>query len=174
GNATGGYIERGAETFVIRSLGLFQELSDIEKVRVAVHEGVPVTVKDVAAVRVGYAPRQGVVSRGHDEDAVEGIVLMRRGENPSVVLAALRERVRDVNERILPRGIRISPFYDRTDLVHTTLTTVFKNLAEGATLVVLVLFVFMLSVRASLIVAAVIPLSLLASFLYLHARGMSA
>jgi heavy metal efflux system protein len=183
-NATGGYIERGAEMFVIRSLGIFHELSDIEQVRVAVHDGVPVMVKDVAAVRVGFAPRQGVVSRSsylpnaagprHHDDTIEGIVLMRRGENPSVVLAALRERVQGLNARILPQGVHVVPFYDRTDLVNTTLATVFHNLAEGAVLVILVLFVFMLSLRASLIVAAVIPLSLLGSFLYLHWRGMSA
>jgi cobalt-zinc-cadmium resistance protein CzcA len=173
-NATGGYLERGSEMFVIRSLGLFRNMADIEQVRVAVHDGVPVLVKDVGAVRVGYAPRQGIVTRNTNEDAVEGIVLMRRGENPSVVLAALRDRVLDLNERVLPKGIRIDPFYDRTDLVNTTLTTVFRNLFEGAALVVLVLFVFMLSVRASLIVATVIPLSLFGSFLYLHARGMSA
>ncbi|PYQ10362.1 MAG: CusA/CzcA family heavy metal efflux RND transporter [Acidobacteria bacterium] len=173
-NATGGYVEKGAEMFVIRSLGVFEQIPDIEQVRVGVHEGVPVTVKDVASVRVGYAPRQGAVTRDAEEDAVEGIVLMRRGENPSVVLAALRERVSDLNRRILPAGIAVSPFYDRTDLVNTTLKTVFRNLAEGATLVVIVLFLFMLSLRASLIVAAVIPLSLLGSFLYLHARGMSA
>ncbi|HEU4400632.1 MAG TPA: CusA/CzcA family heavy metal efflux RND transporter, partial [Candidatus Polarisedimenticolia bacterium] len=173
-NASGGYHERGSEMFVIRSLGLFRDLKDIEQVRVGFHGGVPVAVRDVAAVRVGYAPRQGIVTRNSDEDAVEGIVLMRRGENPSVVLQALRERIADLNDRVLPPGIRISPFYDRTDLVDNTLRTVFHNLAEGAFLVVLVLFLFMLSLRASLIVAAVIPLSLLASFLYLHLRGMSA
>src|SRR5712692_5045651 len=173
-NATGGYLERGSEMFVIRSLGIFEALSDIEQVRVAVHDGVPVTVKDLARVAVGYAPRQGAVSRDADEDVVEGIVLMRRGENPSAVLGRLRERVNELNARALPGGVRIDPFYDRTDLVDTTLHTVFRNLAEGAALVVLVLFVFMLSLRASLIVAAVIPLSLLGSFLYLHSRGMSA
>jgi cobalt-zinc-cadmium resistance protein CzcA len=173
-NATGGYVERGAETFVIRSLGIFRNLTDIESVRIAHHDGVPVTVRDVARVSVGYAPRQGVVTRNTNEDAVEGIVLMRRGENPSVVLAALRERVDALNTHILPKGVHLSPFYDRTDLVGTTLATVFHNIAEGAGLVVLVLFAFMLSVRAALIVAAVIPLSLGASFLYLHWRGMSA
>src|SRR5262245_56741296 len=173
-NATGGYVERGAEMFVIRSLGIFRDLADVEQVRVAVHKGVPVTVKDVATVSVGYAPRQGIVSRNHDEDAIEGIVLMRRGENPSVVLAALRNRIAELDARALANGVAIRPFYDRTDLVDTTLHTVFHNLAEGALLVIGVLFLFLLSLRASLIVAAVIPLSLLASFLYLHARGMSA
>ena len=173
-NASGGYVERGAEMFVIRSLGIFQDLSDIEKVRVAVRGGVPVTIKDVAAVRVAYAPRQGVVSRNEDEDTVEGIVLMRRGENPSVVLSALRARIRDLDARVLPKDVRVDPFYDRTLLVNTTLKTVFRNLAEGAFLVTAVLLVFLRSLRAALIVAVVIPLALLASFFYLHARGMSA
>jgi heavy metal efflux system protein len=173
-NASGGYLERGSEMFVIRSLGIFKDLSDIEQVRVGFHQGVPVMVKDVANVRVGYAPRQGVVTRNDNEDAVEGIVLMRRGQNPTVVLVGLRERVKDLNDRILPKGVAIDPFYDRTDLVNTTLHTVFHNLMEGALLVILVLLLFMLSIRASLIVAVVIPLSLLASFFYLYARGMSA
>jgi cobalt-zinc-cadmium resistance protein CzcA len=173
-NASGGYIERGAEAFVIRSIGILQQPADLEQVRVAIHEGVPVLLKDVAAVGVGYAPRQGIVTRNADEDAVEGIVLMRRGENPSLVLAALRNRIQDLNKRALPDGVAIRAFYDRTELVDTTLKTVFRNLLEGAALVVLVLFLFMLSLRASLIVASVIPLSLLASFFYLHSRGMSA
>jgi cobalt-zinc-cadmium resistance protein CzcA len=173
-NATGGYVERGSEMFVIRSLGIFKGIEDLEHVRVGFHEGVPVTVRDVALVSEGFQPRQGIVTREHNEDAVEGIVLMRRGENPSVVLDALRERINELNLRGLPDGIKISPFYDRTDLVNTTIKTVFKNLAEGAALVILVLLSFMLSLRASLIVAAVIPLSLAASFVYLHTRGMSA
>ncbi|HSU39029.1 MAG TPA: CusA/CzcA family heavy metal efflux RND transporter, partial [Polyangiaceae bacterium] len=173
-NATGGYVERGAEMFVIRSLGIFNGLDDVKRVRVGFHDGVPVTVKDVAQVNDGYQPRQGIVTRGPDEDAVEGIVLMRRGQNPSVVLGGLRDKIQELNTRILPGGITVSPFYDRTDLVHTTLETVFHNLLEGALLVVLVLFAFMLSIRASLIVAAAIPLSLAASFAYLYARGMSA
>ena len=173
-NATGGYVERGSEMFVIRSLGIFQTLADIEAVRVGVHQGVPVTVKDVASVHVAYAPRQGVVTRNGDEDAVEGIVLMRRGENPSTVLAGLREKIDRLEHGALPAGVHLNAFYDRTDLVATTLKTVFKNLAEGAFLVVVVLLLFMLSLRASLIVAAVIPLSLLFSFAYLYFRGMSA
>ncbi|HTM31852.1 MAG TPA: CusA/CzcA family heavy metal efflux RND transporter [Vicinamibacterales bacterium] len=173
-NASGGYVERGAEMFVIRSLGVFTNLSDIEQVRVAHHGGVPVMVKDVATVRVGYAPRQGIVSRGDDEDAVEGIVLMRRGQNPSVVLEALREGIAAINAGVLPQGVTLTPFYDRTELVNSTLNTVFHNLTEGAVLVVGVLFIFLMSLRASLIVAVIIPLSLLASFLYLYVRGMSA
>lgn len=173
-NASGGSIERGTELFVIRSLGTFKNLDDIGMVRVGFHASVPVKISDVAKVTVGYAPRQGVVTRGANQDTVEGIVLMRRGQNPSVVLDALRQRVDDLHAHSLPPGIRLSAFYDRTDLVDTTLETVFHNLAEGALLVSVVLFVFLLSVRASLVVTLVIPLSLAASFIYLHVRGMSA
>jgi heavy metal efflux system protein len=173
-NATGGYVQRGSEMFVIRSLGIFASLRDIESVRVGIHDGVPVTIKDVAKVSEGWSPRQGIVTRGRNEDAVEGIVLMRRGENPSVVLEALREKIGHINQHILPAGVKVHAFYDRTDLVDTTLHTVFKNLTEGAFLVCIVLFAFMLSARASLIVASAIPLSLAASFVYLRARGMSA
>src|SRR5262249_8433899 len=160
---------RGAQQFVIKSLGVLKTLDDLGKVRVAFHQGVPVRVKDVAGVSAGYAPRQGVVSRGANEDAVEGIVLMRRGENPAVVLAALRTQLEALNAHALPGGVHIEPFYDRTNLVKTTLHTVFHNLVEGAVLVTTVLLIFLLSIQASLIVALVIPLSLAASFLYLYA-----
>ena len=173
-NASGGTLERGAQVFVIRSLGTFQSVDDLAKVRVGFHAGVPVKLGDVATITVGYAPRQSVVTRGDNGDSVEGIVLMRRGENPSVVLAALRERIDELHQHALPDEIRIHPFYDRTELVDTTLDTVFHNLAEGAALVMIVLFVFLLSVRASLVVTIVIPLSLAASFIYLRSRGMSA
>jgi cobalt-zinc-cadmium resistance protein CzcA len=173
-NATGGYVQRGSEAFVIRSLGILGAVSDIGRVRVGIHHGVPVTIKNVAKVSDGWFPRQGIVTRGDNEDAVEGIVLMRRGQNPSVVLDALREKIDHVNGHVLPKDVKVHAFYDRTDLVRTTLHTVFHNLLEGATLVCVVLFAFMLSVRASLIVATAIPLSLAASFVYLRSRGMSA
>ncbi|MBI3786335.1 MAG: efflux RND transporter permease subunit, partial [Deltaproteobacteria bacterium] len=173
-NASGGVLERGAEQLVIRSQGLFRSLDDIASVHITTNEGTPVHVHDVASVRDGWSPRQGVVSRGMHFDAVEGIVLMRRGENPSMVLQRVRDAVRELNERILTDGVRVEPFYDRTELVNTTLRTVGKNLLEGAMLVVLVLFVFLLDLRAALIVAALIPLSLLSAFIYLKLRGMSA
>ena len=173
-NASGGTIERGTQVFVIRSVGTFTSLADIGTVRVGFHSGVPVKLSDVATVNIGYAPRQGVVTRGANQDAIEGIVLMRRGENPSVVLASLRTRLDELHAHSLPDGIHISAFYDRTELVDTTLDTVFHNLAEGAILVSVVLFLFLLSLRASLVVTIVIPLSLSAAFVYLRARGMSA
>lgn len=173
-NASGGVLEQGAQVFVIRSLGTFASAEDIGQVRVGYHDQVPVKLRDVATVTVGYAPRQGVVTRGSNQDAVQGIVLMRRGQNPSVVLAALRQRIDELRQRSLPEGVRIVPFYDRTELVNTTLETVFRNLTEGALLVIGVLLVFLLSLRAALIVALVIPLSLATAFIYLGSRGMSA
>jgi len=173
-NASGGVLERGAEQFVIRSEGLFQSLDDLRAVRVATNDGTPVFLRDVATVEEGWAPRQGVVSRGTGYDTVEGIVLMRRGENPSAVLDRLRAAVTQVSGRLADEGVTIDPFYDRTDLVGTTLHTVGHNLLEGGLLVTLVLFAFLLDLRAALIVAVLIPLSLLVSFIYLKLRGMSA
>ncbi len=173
-DASGGVLERGSEQYVIRSEGLFKSLDDIRNVRVATHEGTPVFLKDVAVVRDSWAPRQGVVSAEGSFDAIEGTVLMRRGENPSVVLAALRKQVEAIDKRLADDGAQIVPFYDRTELVDTTLETVGHNLLEGALLVTLVLFVFLLDLRASLIVAVLIPLSLATSFIYLKQRGMSA
>ena len=173
-NASGGVLERGAEQLVIRSQGLFRQLDDIAVVPIASRDGTPVLVRDVAAVSNGWAPRQGVVSRGTDFDAVQGIVLMRRNENPTVVLKQVRAAVNELNHQILPDGIHVVPFYDRTDLVHTTVKTVGRNLLEGAVLVTLVLFVFLLDMWAALIVGTLIPLSLLTAFIYLKLRGMSA
>ncbi len=188
-NASGGLVERGEQGFVIQSIGTFRSeapltckpdpksdngLANIGEVRVAFHNQVPVKIKDVASVVIGYAPRQGVVSRQSNSDTVQGIVLMRKGQNPSKVLEGIRDRVNEIQKHALPDGVRIHAFYDRTELVDTTLDTVFHNLAEGALLVTAVLFLFLLSIRASLVVALVIPLSLAASFIYLHARGMSA
>ncbi|HEY5955387.1 MAG TPA: CusA/CzcA family heavy metal efflux RND transporter, partial [Polyangiaceae bacterium] len=173
-NASGGFVERGSEGFVIRSLGTFKSMDDVAASRVAEFKGVPVRMRDIAGVTEGHAPRQSFVSRDGDDDVVEGIVLMRKGENPSMVLDALRSRLDELRHRGLPTGVTLEPFYDRSELVNTTLHTVFHNLLEGALLVILVLFAFTLSLRASLIVATVIPLSLAASFAYLRARGMSA
>jgi cobalt-zinc-cadmium resistance protein CzcA len=176
-NASGGVLERGSEQFVIRSTGLFASLDDVLQTRVATRDGTAIRVRDVAEVREGWAPRQGVVSRGTAYDTVEGIVLMRRGQNPSVVLASLREAIDGLNVSLPSRAgteMKISPFYDRTELVDTTLKTVARNLLEGATLVCVVLLVFLLDWRAAAIVAVVIPLSLLSAFLYLRIRGMSA
>lgn len=173
-NASGGVLERGSEQFVIRSEGLFKSLDDIRNVGIAEHDGTPLFVRDVATVTESWAPRQGVVGEGQNPDAVEGIVLMRRGENPSVVLDRLKDQLAVTNERLAEDGAEVTPFYDRRELVDATLETVAHNLVEGAVLVLLVLFVFLLDLRAALIVCTLIPLSLAVAFIYLQQRGMSA
>ena len=173
-NASGGVLERGPEQIVIRSEGLFTSAEDIRQVAVATRAGTPIPLSEVASVQEGWTPRQGIVGRGGDPDVVEGIVLMRRGRNPSEVLAALHLEIDRLHAQALPEGVRLDTFYDRSELVAATLATVARNLVEGAVLVVLVLFVFLLDLRAALIVAAVIPLSLLTAFVYMAARGMSA
>lgn len=173
-NASGGVLERGPEQIVIRSEGLFSGTEDLGNVAVATRAGTPILLSAIASVEEGWAPRQGVVSRGAVRDAVEGIVLMRRGENPSRVLAALHAEVDRLHTHGLPPDVHLDTFYDRGELVGATLETVARNLVEGAVLVVLVLLVFLLDLRAALIVAAVIPVSLLTAFIYLESRGMAA
>jgi cobalt-zinc-cadmium resistance protein CzcA len=173
-NAGGNYIEHGEEQYVVRGLGTLGDAGDIEDVVITAHDGIPIRVRDVARVTVGAAPRRGIVTRDHENEAVEGIVLMRRGENPSAVLDAVHAKIARLNDGILPPGVHVEPFYDRAKLVRRTLTTVTHNLVVGAFLVVLVVGVFLASLRAALVVALVIPLSLLGAFLYLKLRGLSA
>ncbi|EYF08340.1 efflux RND transporter permease subunit [Chondromyces apiculatus] len=173
-NASGGIVERGSEQLIIRSEGIFRDVPDIGNVSVATRDGTPILLKDIASVQNGWMPRQGIVGRAEDQDAVEGIVLMRLGENPSEVLERVRGKITEINTQVLPKGTEIWTFYDRTELVSSTLKTVGRNLAEGALLVTFVLFVFLLDLRAALIVASIIPLSLFTAFIYLRSRGMAA
>lgn len=173
-NAGGSYTERGAQQFLIRGLGLLRSVDDIGNVVISAKNGAPVLVKHVATVSVSAIPRQGIVGQDGDDDIVSGIVLMRKGENPSDVLGRVRERVNQLNSRLLPPGVKIAPYYDRDWLISTTLSTVFHNLAEGAILVTCVLFLFLGNLRAALIVALMIPASLLATFLGLTWRGIPA
>jgi cobalt-zinc-cadmium resistance protein CzcA len=173
-NAGGSYIESGEQQYIVRGIGLLRSVDDIGQVVVAQHAGVPVVVGDIGEVRAGAVPRQGITGQDADDEAVTGVVLMRKGENPSEVLAALKQRVRTLNASMLPPGVQIVPFYDRTWLIGTTLHTVFTNLLEGAALVTVVLYLFLGSLRASAIVALMIPLSLLATFIGLTIRGIPA
>src|SRR5215471_9808052 len=173
-NAGGGYIEQGGQQYIIRGVGLLKSPSDIASVVVAERNGVPILIRDIAEVNTGAVPRQGLVGMDQKDDVVTGIVLMRKGENPSLVLEGVKERVKELNERILPKGVTLVPYYDRTWLIQTTLRTVFKNLLEGAALVTLVLFLFLGHFRPAAIVAIVIPLSLLATFIGLTIRGIPA
>ncbi len=173
-NAGGSYVEQGRQQFLIRGVGLFRNSADIGDVVVTQHNGTPVMVKHIAEVSVGAVPRQGLVGQDGADDVVTGVVLMRQGENPSRVLEAVKQKIDHLNRAVLPKGVQIVPFYDRTWLIDRTLRTVFTNLAEGAALVTLVLLLFLGNLRAAAIVALVIPLSLLATFLGLTWRGIPA
>ena len=173
-NAGGSYLERGEQQFLIRGIGLLRSSDDIGNIVVAERNSTPLLVQHIAHVSVSAVPRQGIVGQDDDDEVVSGIVLMRKGENPSEVLTALKERVNILNTSILPKDVQIIPFYDRTWLISTTLTTVFKNLLEGALLVTVVLYLFLGHWRAAGIVAVMIPLSLLATFIGLRLRGIPA
>src|SRR6266404_4700222 len=173
-NAGGGYIEQGEQQFLIRGIGLLRDSDDIGNIVVVERNGTPVLIKDLAEVRINAMPRQGIVGQDDEDDIVTGIILMRKGENPSLVLKGVKEKVEALNKSVLPKGMQIVPFYDRTWLIHTTLKTVFKNLLEGALLVTGVLFIFLGNIRAAGIVALMIPLSLLATFIGLSWRGIPA
>ena len=173
-NAGGGAITQGHQQLLVRSLGSFRSSADIERVVIAENNGTPVLVRDVAQVRVGQFPPQGLVGQDGADDIVNGIVVMRKGDNPSKVLAGVRAKIDALNARGLPPGVRIVPYYDRSWLITKTLHTVFANLTEGALLVMFVLFLFLQNLRAAAIVAVVIPLSLLATFLGLTFVGIPA
>ncbi len=173
-NAGGSYMAQGAQQFTIRGIGLLKSADDIGRIVVASRNTTPILVRDVAQVTIGAVPRLGIVGQDNEDDVVTGIVIMRKGENPSVVLKAVKEKIEELNHHILPAGVKIVPFYDRTWLMSKTLSTVFKNLVEGALLVSLVLYLFLSNLRASLAVVVVIPLSLLATFLGLKILGVPA
>ncbi len=173
-NAGGSYLEQGDQQYLIRGIGLLRSADDIGNIILAQHGGTPLLVRDVASVDVSSVPRQGTVGMNDDNEIVTGIVLMRKGENPSEVLKAIKARVKDLNDTILPKGVSIVPYYDRTFLIDTTLHTVFKNLLEGAILVMIVLYLFLGNLRAAAIVASVIPLALLSTFIGLRFRGLPA
>jgi cobalt-zinc-cadmium resistance protein CzcA len=173
-NAGGSYVEQGRQQYLIRGIGLFQGPEDIANVVVAERSGTPVLVKDIARVEIGAVPRQGLAGEDDEDDVVTGVVLMRRGENPSEVLKRVRERIDSLNSTGLPPGVKVEPIYDRTWLIGKTLKTVFTNLLEGALLVAFVLWLFLGNVRAAAIVAVTIPLALLATFLGLTWIGIPA
>ena len=179
-NAGGAYIEHGAEMYVVRGLGLVRDLDDVREIAVATRSGTPIRIRDIAIVRNGPRLRLGQVGKtaaGRDEDdIVQGIVLLRKGENALAVLEKVREKVDEINRTGLPPGVKIVPHYDRTALIHRTLTTVRRNMAEGIGLVLLVLVAFLgvRNTRSALVVAAVVPLSLLGAFLLLDLAGIPA
>lgn len=173
-NAGGGYVGIGSQEYVVRGLGVLRRPEELGDAVIAVEGNVPLHVRDVADLVEGATPRRGAVGRGRNDEVVEGIVLLRRGANPSQVLSDLRERITELNRDILPRDVHLETFYDRSWLVNATLHTVGRNLLEGGLLVLFVVYCFLKSVRAVLITAVVIPVSLLSAFLGLSCLGLPA
>ena len=173
-NVGGDVIQKGSQAYVVRGIGLLDKTSDIENILITNIKNTPVLVKNVASVAITGKPRLGQAGLNDENDLVEGVVVMLRGENPGRVIERLRERVADLNNRILPKDVQIVPFLDRTELVDKTITTVTHNLIEGILLVSVVVFIFLFNWRTTLIVASVIPLAFLFALLMLRVQGLSA
>lgn len=171
-NAGGGYIRKGSEQLIVRGVGQVQDLEQIRNIVVASQGGISIRVGDIADVEIGHAIRQGAVTKDGQGEVVTGIVMMRMGENSRTVVDAVKERF-EAAKASLPEGVTLNAFYDRTELVDRTIRTVEKNLIEGAVLVVAVLFLLLGNIRAALIVAAAIPLSMLFAFSAMLKAGIA-
>ncbi|MCS6823536.1 MAG: CusA/CzcA family heavy metal efflux RND transporter [Cytophagaceae bacterium] len=173
-NVGGDVIEKNNQAFVVRGVGMIDDIKDIQNIIVKQEGGVPVLVKDLADVAESSMPRVGQVGLDDNDDIVEGIVVMRKGENPKEVLARVKSKIHELNNTILPADVKIETFYDRDNLMNYTTATVMHNMIEGIIFVTVIVFIFMADWRTTLIVSMVIPLSLLFAFLCLKLKGMSA
>jgi cobalt-zinc-cadmium resistance protein CzcA len=173
-NVGGDMIQKGSQAFVVRGIGLLESIEDIENILIDVRGSTPIRVKQVATVGVSSKPRLGQVGLDDEDDVVQGIVVMLRGQNPGEVIKNLKEKIEELNDRILPETVRIEPFLDRTTLVDATVHTVVKNMLEGILLVSLIVFLFLYNWRTTLIVSTVIPLSFLFAIIMLRIQGLPA
>jgi cobalt-zinc-cadmium resistance protein CzcA len=177
-NTGGGFYSQGGQFFYVRGLGLVKTTDDIGEIVVGSNNGVPIRVKDIGHVEIGHAPRLGIFGfqdkQKNNDDAVEGVILMRRGEQTQTVLQGVEKKTAELNRGILPPDVKIRPYYDRSDLVRVTTDTVEWNLIRGMVLVLIVLIFFLVSVRAAVITALTIPLALLFAFVFLNATGEAA
>jgi cobalt-zinc-cadmium resistance protein CzcA len=173
-NAGGGFYSQGGEFYYVRGMGRLVTLEDIENVVLAVHDGTPVLLKDVGRAVIGIAPRLGEFGYERQDDAVEGVILLLTGEKTQDVLKRVEAKTTQLNDEILPKDVKVLPFYDRSDLIALTTQTVERNLLRGMLLVIVVLIFFLYDVRAGLIVAVTIPLALLFAFVCLDLQSASA
>jgi cobalt-zinc-cadmium resistance protein CzcA len=177
-NTGGGFYSQGGQFYYVRGLGLVKNTEDIGEVVVGSNNGVPVRVKDIGHVEIGHAPRLGVFGfqdkSKNNDDAVEGVILMRRGEQTQTVLEGVEKKTEELNRRVLPPDVKVRPYYDRSNLVRVTTDTVEWNLIRGMILVLIVLIFFLVSVRAAVITALTIPLALLFAFIFLNLTGEAA
>ena len=173
-NVGGDVITKNNEAYVVRGLGLVNDIHEIENIIIDNRSNTPILVKNVASVKESNTPILGYVGRDTSEDLVEGIIVMRKSENPSQVLQDLRSKIQELNESILPSDVKMDTFYDRGTLITYTTHTVLHNLLEGILLVTVIVFVFMLDWRTTVIVSIIIPLSLLFAFFCMKLKGMTA
>lgn len=173
-NVGGDVIVDNSQAYVVRGIGLINNEEEVGNIIVDNINGTPILVKDVASVSISSLPRLGQVGRDKQNDVVEGIVVMRKGENPSIVIQKVQEKINHLNEKVLPPGVKIDAFYNRDDLINYATHTVLHNMIEGIVFVTVIVFLFMADWRTTVIVAIVIPLSLLFAFICLTLRGMSA
>src|SRR5271170_3864361 len=173
-NAGGGFYSQGGQFYYVRGIGRIVTPEDIGNVVLTVHNGTPVLLKDVGRVEIGIAPRLGEFGFEKTDDAVEGVILLRTGEKAQDVLKGVEAKTKELNEQILPKDVKVAPFYDRTDLIALTTNIVEENLLRGMFLVVVILIFFLYDFRAGLIVAVTIPLALLFAFICLDLQNASA
>ena len=174
GNAGGGFYSQGGQFYYVRGLGRLETLEDIGNLVLAVNNGTPVLLKDVGRVVIGIAPRLGEFGYEQQDDCVEGVILLRTGDKTQDVLKRVEAKTRQLNGQILPKDVKVVPFYDRTDLIQLTTKVVEQNLLRGMLLVVVILIFFLYDFRAGLIVAVTIPLALLFAFICLDLQKASA
>ncbi|AEI49916.1 efflux RND transporter permease subunit [Runella slithyformis] len=173
-NVGGDVIERNGQAYVVRGIGLLNTIPDIENIIVEYVNDNPVLVKNVAEVKESNLPRVGQAGLNHNDDVVEGIVVQRKGENPSEVLGRVKAKIEELNTKILPPDVKMVTFYDRDNLIAFCTKTVLHNLFEGILFVTVIVFLFMADWRTTLIVSIIIPLALLFAFMCLRLKGMSA
>ena len=173
-NVGGDVITKSSQAYVVRGIGLINDTKEIENIVVKNINGTPILVKHLATVHESSLPRLGQVGRMDEDDVVQGIVVMRKGENPGEVIAALKDKIADIQANALPEDVQIVSFYDREDLVDLAVHTVTHNLIEGILLVTFIVLIFMADWRTTVIVSIIIPLALLFAFICLRAMGMSA
>jgi len=174
-NVGGNILERGTDQYIVRGVGLIKDVSDIENIVLKSQGGTPTYIRDVAQVKVGEAVRMGAAMKNGKDETVGGIVMMLRGENSRDVVRRVADKVKEINEKnVLPEGIKIAPYYNRSDIVKASVTTVNKALLEGSILVLIVLYLLLNSFRGSFVVLIALPLSLLATFVVMKLAGISA
>ncbi len=170
----GDVINKNGQAYVVRGLGLLQSIRDIDNIIVKYANGNPILVKHVAKVAESSLPRVGQAGLNGNDDVVEGIIVMRKGENPHEVLSRIKDKINELNTKILPSDVKMETFYDRDVLMDYTTHTVMHNVLEGIILVTLIVFLFMANWRTTVIVSVIVPLALLFAFLCLRLKGMTA